>query len=241
MDAKSKKLHELEKNVISDTPKTKTVLHIDDPIECKIHDRAYGILVRQHDAAVELQEMLTANPNAEINIHALDLTPEEKTIVDKSSILLHYRVMELFDHHIAQFVHLNDPIGKWIFYSRLGWFISEMQEWLYWLWRENQVFETPGYFNMCAGEQEKLYEPIRKNWRKWLTEDSWKTYYENHPPKIEQTLPEMTPEEIEEDRKQVEQDNAEEEAKDAKFLKEKCPSCKEKCKWYHDTVKELGV
>jgi hypothetical protein len=241
VDAKSKKLHELEKNVVNDTPKTKTVLHIDDPIECKIHDEAYEILVRQHDAAVELQEMLTANPNAEINIHALDLTPEEKTIVDKSSILMHHRVMELFDHHIAQFVHLNDPIGKWIFYSRLGWFISEMKEWLYWLWRENQVFETPGYFDMCAGEQEKLYQPIRKNWRKWLTENSWKNYYENHPPKIEQTPPEMTPEEIEEDRKQVEKDNAEEEAKDAKFLKEKCPSCKEKCSWYHETVKELGL
>jgi hypothetical protein len=51
----------------------------------------------------------------------------------------------------------------------------------------------------------------------------------------------MTPEEMEADRKQVEQDNAEEEAKDAKFLKDKCPSCKEKCKWYYKTVNGLKL
>jgi len=124
----SKKLHELEKNVIGDTPKGKTRLYIEDPVERDIHNRAADILIKQHDIAVELHDTLTANPNAEINIHSLDLTTDEKAIVDKSSILMHHRIMELFDLHIAQFVHLNDPINKWIFYSRFNWFLREMQD-----------------------------------------------------------------------------------------------------------------
>jgi hypothetical protein len=238
MNPISKKLYDLEKNVIDDKPKTKTILYIDDPVEREIHRRAAAILSKQREIATELYNALKANPKAEINVNDLDLSSDEKAIVDKSNALCHYRIMELFDNAVAQFIHLNDPINKWIFYSRFNWFITEMQDWLYWLWRENQVYDTPGYFDMCAGEREKFYEPIRRNWRKWLTEDSWEKYYEDYPPKISQNVPELIPEELEEERKQIERDNAEEEAKEAKFLAERCPSCKEKCKWYYEQIGE---
>lgn len=166
MNKISKKLHDLEKNVIGDKPKTKTILYIEDSIEREIHRRAGCILQRQHDIAVQLHETLKENPKAEINIHALDLTPNEKAIVDKSSILYHHRVMELFDVTIGQYVHLNDPVNKWIFYSRFNWFLSEMRDWLFLRWQEDQVYDDPEYFNLCAGEQAKRLEPIYSKWRK---------------------------------------------------------------------------
>jgi hypothetical protein len=235
----SKKLRELENNVIDDIPKTKTVLYIEDATEREIHKRAAEILQRQHDTAEELHNILKENPKAEVSAHALDLTADEQAIVDKSNALYHYRVMELFDVNIAQFCHLNDPINKWIFYSRFNWFIREMQEWLFLRWQEEQVYEDPEYFNLCAGEQAKLIDPIYSKWRKWLSKESWEKYYAEHEQrKVSDSIREPTPEELEEDRKQIEQDNAEEEAKDAKFLAEKCPCCTEKCKWYYEQTGE---
>jgi hypothetical protein len=239
MNVISRKLHELEKNVIDDTPKTKTVLYIEDATEREIHKRAAELLQRQRDVAEQLYNILKENPKAEVNIHALDFTPDEKAIVDKSNILYHHRVMELFDIDIAQFIHLNDPVNKWIFYSRFNWFLSEMKDWLFLRWQEDQVYDDPEYFNLCSGEQAKRIEPIYSKWRNWLSEESWKRYYEDHErQKVAESIREPTPKEIEEDRKQVEQDNAEEEAKDAKFLKEKCPGCMEKCKWYFEKTGE---
>jgi hypothetical protein len=239
MNAISKKLHELENNVVGDTPKTKTVLYIEDATEREIHKRAGKLLQRQHDTAEQLYNILKKNPKAEVNIHALDFTPDEKAIVDKSNALYHFRVMELFDVTIAQYCHLNDPINKWIFYSRFTWFLSEMKDWLFLRWQEEQVYEDPEFFNLCAGEQEKRLEPIYSKWRDWLSEESWSKYYENHErQKVVDSIREPTPQELEEDRRQAEQDNAEEEAKDAKFLAEKCPGCTEKCKWYFEQTGE---
>jgi hypothetical protein len=180
MNSISKKLRDLEKNVIDDAPRTKTILYIEDPTELEIHKRAGDILAKQREIAAELYDILKANPKAEISAHALDLTPNEKAIVDKSNALYHHRVMELFDIGIAQFIHFNDPINKWIFYSRLNWFLMEMQDWLFLRWQEDQVYDDPEYFNLCAGEQEKLLEPIYSKWRKWLSEESWKNYYEEN-------------------------------------------------------------
>jgi hypothetical protein len=239
MNPISRKLRELENNVVDDIPKTKTVLYIEDATEREIHKRAGDILQRQHDIAVQLHETLKENPKAEINIHALDLTADEKAIVDKSNAFYHYRVMELFDSVIAQHVHLNDPINKWIFYSRFNWFLSEMKDWLWLRWQEEQVYDDPEYFNLCAGEQTKLLEPIYSRWRRWLSEESWNKYYAEHEKqKVADSIREPTPQELKEEQKLIERENAEEEAKDAKFLKEKCPGCTEKCKWYFEQTGE---
>jgi hypothetical protein len=82
----SKKLHELENNVVGDAPKTKTVLYIEDATEREIHKRAGELLQRQQDTAKQFYNILKENPKAEVNIHALDFTPDEKAIVDKSNI-----------------------------------------------------------------------------------------------------------------------------------------------------------
>jgi hypothetical protein len=82
-------------------------------------------------------------------------------------------------------------------------------------------------------------EPIYGKWRKWLSENSWNKYYEEQEKqKVADSIREPTQQELEEEQKLVELENAEQEAKDAKFLKEKCPSCKEKCKWYYKQIGE---
>lgn len=106
-------------------------------------------------------------------------------------------------------------------------------------WQEDQVYEDPEYFNLCAGEKEKRLEPIYGKWRKWLSEDSWNKYYSEHlKQKVAASIREPTQQELEEEQKLIERGNVEEEAKDARFLKEKSPSCTEKCKRYYE---QLGV
>ena len=166
-------------------------------------------------------------------MHTLDLTSDEKAIVDKSNALYTHRVMELFENGIARYIHLNDPINKLIFYSRLNWFVAEMKEWLFLLWQEDQVYGDPEFFNLCAGDKKKRLEPIYDRWRKWLSEQSWNKYYKENNQKIVSLLHEIAEKEIEAELKKFEQENAEEKTKDAKFLREKCPSCPERCKWYH--------
>jgi len=139
--------------------------------------------------------------------------------------------MELFDNGVAQYIHLNDPVNKFIFYSRLNWFLNEMGEWLFLRWQEDQIYADPGFFDICPGEQEKRLQPVYSKWRRWLSEESWLKYSEENC-KIKD-LPELTAEQIEEDAKLVASENAAEEANEAKFLKEKCPACPEKCKWFH--------
>jgi hypothetical protein len=239
MNLISKKLHELENNVVSDTPKTKTVLQIDDAVEGEIHKRAVELLQRQRNTAEQFYNTLKENPKAKVDIHTLDFSPDEKTLVDKSNAFYHHRVMELFDNGIAQFIHLNDPFDKWIFYSRFNWFLSEMQDWLFLRWQEEQVYGDPEYFNLCAGEQAKLLEPVYSKWRNWLSEESWNKYFAEHEAqRVADSMREPTQQEIEEEQKLVERENAEEKTKNAKFLKEKCPGCMEKCKSYFEQLRE---
>ena len=238
MNLLSKKLYQLENNVVGDKPRTKTLLQIDDSVEGEIHRRAAELLQRQRDIAQQFYNILKENPKAQVDIHALDFAPDEKVIVEKSNAFYHYRVMELFENGIAQFIHLNDPVSKWIFYSRFNWFISEMQQWLFLLWQENQVYGDPEYFNLCAGEQAKLLEPIHNRWRNWLSEESWNNYYDAHMrQRVTDSIKEPSPQELDDE----ERENAEQEAKDAKFLKEKCPVCTEKCKWYFEKMGEEKV
>jgi hypothetical protein len=234
----SKKLRELENNVIDTKPKTPSYFHITDSSELELHKRAYAILSGQHDKAQELHNNLIKDPKAKVDVGALDLSPDDKAIVDASTKIFRSRVLEVFDVAIAQYCHLNDPVNKWIFYSRFNWFIREMRDWLFLRWREDQIYDAPDFFDLCAGEQERRLAPVYSKWRKYLTEESWSKFYEEHCRRPASEIPELTAEEIAEDEKLTAQENAEEEAKDAKFLAEKCPGCKEKCKWYHEQIED---
>lgn len=158
------------------------------------------------------------------------LNPEEQTLVFKSSSLITQRVMHLFDLAIGSYIHLNDPMCKWLFYARLNWFLSEMQDWLFLLWREYQTTSAPDFFNLCAGEQERRLKPVYDGWRDWLSEESWQKYYAQHEPKFRR-YEDLSPEEkaeLEREAEKEEQEEAEWIEQDKRFLRDKCPSCSTK-------------
>ncbi|HDQ06573.1 MAG TPA: hypothetical protein ENN36_07625 [Candidatus Bathyarchaeota archaeon] len=234
MNRLSKKLRELETNIAPIHIKKGTSRLSSECMsdaEQEIHSVAASILKRLKAKAERASEMLEHNPSANVDISELQLSPEQQTIVDTSNRLFAERVMELFDNGVAQYIHLNDPINKFIFYSRLNWFLTEMGEWLFLRWQEDQIYADPDFFDICHGEQEKRLQPVYSKWRRWLTEESWLKYSEENCKMKE--LPELTDEQIEEDAKLVASENAAEEANEAKFLKEKCPACPEKCKWFY--------
>jgi hypothetical protein len=164
---------------------------------------------------------------------------DEKIIVDKSNAFYGHRVMELFDIGIARFIHLNDPLNKWIFYNRSGWFLSEMQKWLFLLWYEKQICDNPEFYKLCPGELAQIRERIESRWRDWLSEESWKRFFEARvEQKLDKSLREAMQQEPEEDEEEeeeeLEREAALQKANDAKTLREKCPGCAEKCKEYFE-------
>lgn len=234
MNRLSRKLRELETNVAPlhiEEGSTRLSPYCMSDAERQIHAAAVPILQSLKAKAERASEMHKQNPSANVDVSELQLSHEQQTIVDTSNRLFAERVMELFDNGVAQYIHLNDPINKFIFYSRLNWFLNEMGEWLFLRWQEDQIYADPDFFDICPGEQEKRLQPVYSKWRRWLSEESWLKYSEENC-KIKD-LPELTAEQIDEDAKLVASENAAEEANEAKFLKEKCPSCPEKCKWFH--------
>ena len=234
MNLLSKKLRELEAKVAPlhiEKGSTKLASQCMSDAEYEIHNAASLILQRLKAKAERASETLKQNTSANVDVSELQLSLEQQTIVDTSNRLFAEHVMELFDNGIAQYIHLNDPINKFIFYSRLNWFLTEMGEWLFLRWQEDQIYADPNFFDICHGEQEKRLQPVYSKWRRWLSEESWLKYSEENCKMKD--LPELTAEQIEEDARMVASENAAEEANEAKFLKEKCPSCPEKCKWFH--------
>ena len=236
----NRKLKELEKNVISEIPNVEeSFLLIKNDIEQQLHDRADTILKRQLSRLDAAQKVLETGSEVNVNNFA-DISPDEDTIVSKSRSLIRQRVMQLFDVAVGSYIHLNDPTGKWIFQARLYWFLKEMSDWLFLLWTENQIMSAPDFFTLCSGEQERLLKPVYDKWRDWLFPASWEKYCAEHKPKF-RNYEELTPEEkteLERDAENEEKEEAERSEQEKLFLRDKCPDCTNKCRWYNEQTGE---
>jgi hypothetical protein len=237
----SRKLRELEINNVAplhiEEGSTRLSPYCMSDAERELHSAALQIMQSLKTKAERASEMLKQNPGADVDVSELQLNPEQQVIVNTSDRLFTERVMELFDNGVAQYIHLNDPVNKFIFYSRLNWFLREMGEWLFLRWQEDQIYDAPDFFNLCSGEQEHRLKPIYDRWRKWLSEESWERYYEQHCRSAFRSYEDLTPEEKAEEERNAEneeRENAEWVEQDKRFLRDKCPSCIEKCKWYHE-------
>ena len=117
MNIVSRKLHELEKNVLPELPeKGTTKITWEnrntelDRAESELHRRATQILEAQ---AVELQEALE---RGETNY--TPLSSSDQAIVDAANRRLMFRMLDILQVFTDSFVTLKDPLANWIFYTR---------------------------------------------------------------------------------------------------------------------------
>ena len=122
---------------------------------------------------------------------------------------------------------------------RFHWFLDEMQEWLWLSYLEQSISKDK---NMCEGEKDKLLKKqVYKNWRKWFTTNSFKKWMKKNDASIFKKNDDFSPEELKEmERKEAELD-AQYKAEDIAEITGRCATCKEKCKWFNETIKELGL
>jgi hypothetical protein len=163
MNIVSKKLHELERNVLPELPEkgtTKVTWENGntelDRAESELHKRATQILEAH---AEEMQEALT---RGETNY--TPLSPSDQAIVDTANRRLMARMLEIFQVFTDTFVTLKDPMANWIFYTRFYWLIEETRKFKEQYDAEEAVFNTPGYWDLCEGEQQRLLAPVYAAW-----------------------------------------------------------------------------
>jgi hypothetical protein len=240
MNLLSRKLHLLEKNVLPELPKegtTKITWDNGDPeldqAENQLHRRASQIL---DSYAKELQQAADRGETT-----CTPLSPDDQAIVDAANHRFMARVFEIFQIYTDAFVTLKDPMANWVFYTRFYWLIEETRKFKQQFDAEIAVFQTPGYWELCEGEQEKLLAPVYTAWNHDLfTPESFQRYCEQHhifktTEEIQQLNANRTPEQARQEELDELQEEKEEKVtaeRNSRYLKEKCPTCKEKCNWY---------
>jgi hypothetical protein len=234
----SKKLDNLEKNIVNSTPKGITRIEFDDPAEIRLHRKAHEIIKYLLAKMDELDRTLMENPNANIELdkEALEASiGKYEPILQRSESLILQRVWSLFDETFGWPIHRNDVFYKWVFNRRLAWFLGEMAAWLAKALQERQIMNMAGFWDLCAGEQQKRLASVYDNWPKDLfSEESWNRYNDKHPIQIhvptEEEAREMTIKE---------KLYARQEAK----IRKRCKKCKVKdsCQPYQDTVQKSAA
>ena len=72
-------------------------------------------------------------------------------------------------------------MADWVFYTRFYWLIEETRKFKEQYDAEEAVFNTPGYWELCEGEQERRLAPVYADWNHDLfTPESFKRYCERH-------------------------------------------------------------
>ena len=240
MNIVSRKLHALEKNVLPELPEEGTTkitwengdVEL-DRAENELHRRANQILEAH---AEEMQEALSRGETDVIRLSSAD-----QAIVDAANRRFMARILEIFQTFTDAFVTYKDPMANWVFYTRFYWLIEETRKFKEQFDAEEEVFNTPGYWELCEGEQERRLAPVYAAWNHDLfTPESFQRYCDRHHVfKTTQDIQQLTAnrtaeqarqDELEEQQEQAE--NAETDARNARYLKEKCPTCAEKCDWF---------
>jgi hypothetical protein len=240
MNILNRKLHLLEKNVLPELPEegtTRITWDNGDPelneAENALHRRATQIL---HYHANELQAAkergdTTYNP----------LSTDDQTLVDAANHRFIARILEIFQAFTDTFVTYKDPMANWIFYTRFYWLIEETRKFKEQYDAEEAVLNLPGYWELCEGDQERRLAPVYAAWNHDLfTPQSFQRYCEQHhlfktTGKIQQLIANRTPEQAKQDELEEQQEENEKKTatkRNARYLKEKCPTCAERCGWF---------
>ena len=256
MNIVSKKLHELEKNVLPELPEKGTTRitwengsRELDNAELELHIRAKEILERHNEVLEELEYNLKHGIESDPLLTPM-LSPQDEAIVNAANTWLMARMFEIIELFANVFVCHGDNMAKYVFFSRFYWIIEEIQKWKEQNDAQDAVCESEGFFELCEGDQEQLLKPVYAKWNRDLfTRKSFEQYIDKHRPirTYEQIIEAQlaagkTMEQIKQEEKEEAEleakETAEDDAKNAKYLKEKCPGCKEKCKWYFEQTGE---
>jgi hypothetical protein len=240
MNLVSKKLYGLEKNVLPELPTEGTTkitwengdAHI-NRAESELHRRAIQILEAHQEEIEQAVERGETKYNP--------LAPSDQVIVDASNRRFVARIFQIFQVFTDAFVTLKDPMANWVFYTRFYWLIEETRKFKEQYDAEEAVLNAPGYWELCEGEQERRLAPVYAAWNHDLfTPQSFQRYCEQHhifktTAEIQQLNTNRTPEQARQEELEDQRDDDIERAameRNARYLKEKCPTCKEKCDWF---------
>jgi hypothetical protein len=244
MNIVSKRLHALERNVLPELPEKGTTRITWENGDIEL-DRAENELHRRATQILEAhaQEMQQALSRGETD--AIPLSQADQTIVDAANRRFMARILEIFQVFTDAFVTYNDPMANWVFYTRFYWLIEETCKFKEQYDAEEAVFNTPGYWELCEGEQQRRLAPVYAAWNHDLfTPQSFQRYCEQHHVfKTTEEIQQLTANRTPEQERQVELEELQEEKEEkaaternARYLKEKCPTCAEKCAWFKENV-----
>jgi hypothetical protein len=227
MNTISRKLHEIQKQSAIEEP-TEARLFVDNDKEMQLHKTAQQILERH------MQNLEEFKNNLDGSICPV-LTEQEQALVDESSRFMLKRFLLLFQQFAKTFITLGDPTAEHVFWVRFMWLIEESQKFAVQARAENEVLDSPDFFSLCVGEQDRRLKPVYDKWDKNLfTEKSYHDYVEQHFKTFK--LPPMSKAEIEEVERQEQADIE----FDRQVLKEKCPTCSNPCDWYEEELKKMS-
>ena len=91
-------------------------------------------------------------------------------------------------------------MANWVFYTRFYWLIEETRKFKEQYDAKEAVFNTPGYWELCEGEQQRRLAPVYAAWNHDLfTPESFQRYCERHhvfktTEEIQQFIANRTPE-----------------------------------------------
>ena len=228
MNILNRKLHLLEKNVLPEFPEEGTTRITWDngeaelnEAENELHRRATQIL--QYHA----NELQAAKERGDTTYNPL--STDDQALVDAANRRFMARILEIFQVFTDTYVTLKDPMANWVFYTRFYWLIEETRKFKEQYDAEEAVFNTPGYWDLCEGEQERHLAPVYAAWNHDLfTPESFQRYCERHhvfrtTEDIQQLIANLTPEQAKQDELEEQQEENEEKAtaeKNARYLKE---------------------
>jgi len=196
MNPLMRKLDKIEQNVINQHPDPgETYLGIDNKQEMELLKLARSIVNSQDQQLKNLKAKQAANPT-------VDYTEEEKAflastgateaIVSQATRIMFLRASHIFETAIASQFHLNDPLGRMLFYSRFFWFLDEIRDMIYHRVLEVKIMGESGFFDLCEGVQEDKLRVCGDFGWEYFSKESFDRWLKSNPtvlspnPKIKQ-------------------------------------------------------
>ncbi|MCL2643463.1 MAG: hypothetical protein FWD52_08165 [Candidatus Bathyarchaeota archaeon] len=183
MKALTRKLCEMEKNVLNSCPDPEeTFLGFTNVNEQELFQTACKIIKTHTLQTSQLEAKQKANPhiNYAFEREQLVLSGEAQTLVDQALRIIFLRSTNIFDTYLAPFFHLEDSVCKMLFYSRFFWFLSEMKDMLRYNYLVRTIVCEPGFFDLNPEEQEEKLKPVHATCREWFTDESHTKYLQTN-------------------------------------------------------------